>query len=63
MAFREVYAVEIIEVGRHWQAGESARSSARVSGVASNSADKYPPVAKAVGVQQAGEPPRLPTRC
>jgi transposase len=49
--------MEIIEVIRRWQAGESARSIARASGVARNSVDKYLRLAKAAGVQQDGEPP------
>lgn len=49
--------MEIIEVVRRWQAGESARSIARASGVARNSVDKYLRLAKAAGVQQDGEPP------
>lgn len=57
MAFREVHAMEIIEIIRRWQAGESARSIARASGVARNSVDKYLRLAKAAGVQQDGEPP------
>ncbi len=57
MAFREVHAMEIIEVIRRWQAGESARGIARATGVARNSVDKYLRLAKAAGVQQDGEPP------
>jgi transposase len=57
VAFREVHAMEIIEVIRRWQAGESARAIARATGVARNSVDKYLRLATAAGVQQDGEPP------
>lgn len=49
--------MEMIEVIRRWQAGESARGIARASGVARNSVDKYLRLAKAAGVERDGKPP------
>ena len=57
MAFREVQHMQIIEVIRRWQAGESARSIARASGLARNTVDKYLRLGVAAGVSQGGEPP------
>jgi transposase len=49
--------MQITEVIRRWQAGESARSIARASGLARNTVDKYLRLAVAAGVSQGGEPP------
>jgi transposase len=49
--------MQIVEVIRRWQAGESARSVARASGLSRNSVDKYLRLAVAAGVSQGGEPP------
>ena len=49
--------MEIREVIRRWQAGESARSIAQASGLARNTVSKYLRLAVAAGVSQGGEPP------
>jgi hypothetical protein len=49
--------MEIAEVIRRWQAGESGRSIARASGLARNTVDKYLRLAAAAGISQGGEPP------
>ena len=48
--------MQIMEVIRRWQAGESARSIARSSGLARNTVEKYLRLAVAAGVSQGGEP-------
>jgi transposase len=49
--------MEIAEVIRRWQAGESGRSIARASGLARNTVDKYLRLAAAAGISQGGQPP------
>lgn len=41
MAFREVHRMEVVEVLRRWQQGESKRSIARATGLSRNTVDKY----------------------
>jgi transposase len=57
MAFREVHRMQIREVIRRWQAGESARAIARASGLARNTVDKYLRLSVASGIKQDGELP------
>ena len=57
MAFREVHRVEVNEVIRRWQAGESQRGIARAIGLSRNTVEKYVRLAAAAGVTPAGEPP------
>jgi transposase len=57
VAFREVQRMEIVEVIRRWQHGESQRAIARATGLSRNTVEKYVRAARAAGVEQAGEPP------
>jgi transposase len=57
VAYREVYRVQVLEVIRRWQLGESRRSIARASGLSRNTVEKYVRAAVAAGVSQGGEPP------
>jgi len=57
MAYREVYRVQIVEVIRRWQPGESQRAIARATGLSRNTVGKYLRAAVAAGVRQAGGPP------
>jgi transposase len=57
VAYREVYRVQVLEVIRRWQLGESRRSIARASGLSRNTVEKYVRAAVAAGVSQRGEPP------
>jgi len=57
MAYREVYRVQILEIIRRWQVGESQRSIARATGLARNTVDKYLRTAVAAGVSRGGGPP------
>ena len=56
MAFREVQRMEVIEVIRRWQAGESGRAIARSTGLARNTVEKYLRAARAAGLSEDGEP-------
>jgi transposase len=49
--------MEVIEVVRRWQAGESQRAIARATGLSRNTVEKYVRAARAAGVGQGGEPP------
>ena len=49
--------MEIREVVRRWQQGESARSIVQACGLARNTIDKYLRLAAAAGVTRGGEPP------
>jgi hypothetical protein len=49
--------MEVIEVVRRWQAGESQRAIARATGLSGNTVEKYVRAAGAAGVGQGGEPP------
>jgi transposase len=57
VAFREVQRMEVIEVVRRWQAGESQRAIARSTGLSRNTVEKYLRAARAAGVNAGGEPP------
>jgi len=57
VAYREVYRVQILEVVRRWQLGESRRSVARATGLSRNTVEKYVRAAVAAGVGQGGSPP------
>ncbi len=41
MAYKEVFRVEILEVIRRWQAGESQRHIASGTGLSKNTVGKY----------------------
>jgi transposase len=57
MAYRELSRMEIIEVARRWQAGESRRAIARASGLARETVTKYLRAAERLGLQANGPPP------
>lgn len=57
MAYREVYRVQVLEIIRRWQLGESRRSIARATGLSRNTVERYVRAAVAAGVSQGGEPP------
>jgi transposase len=57
VAYREVHLVQIVEVIRRWQLGESRRSIARATGLSRNTVEKYVRAALAAGVGQGGGPP------
>ena len=57
MAYRELSRMEIIEVVRRWQAGESRRAIARSSGLARETVNKYLRAAERLGLQANGPPP------
>ena len=54
MAYKEVFRVQIAEVARRWQAGNSQRSIATGTGLSRNTIRKYLPVAKETGVSREG---------
>jgi len=57
MAFLEVHMVQVREIVRRWQAGESKTAIGRVSGVSPRTVGRYIAAAMALGVSQGGEPP------
>src|SRR5581483_11647517 len=57
MGYRELSRMEIQEVVRRWQAGESQRAIARVSGVARATVKKYLRAAEGLGLRTNGPPP------
>lgn len=57
MGYREVNRVELQEVIRRWQAGESGRKIARATGFARNTVEKYLKAAESLGLSPAGRPP------
>ncbi len=57
MGYREVGQMEIREVIRRWQAGESRRAMARATGLSRTTVDRYLGQAKAAGVVQGSGPP------
>jgi transposase len=57
MAYRELSRMEIIEVVRRWQAGESQRAIARASGLARETVTKYLRAAERLGLRANGPPP------
>ena len=57
MAYKEVYRVEIEEVIRRWQAGNSQRSIAAGTGLSRETVRRYLAAARAAGVVQEGPAP------
>ena len=57
MGYRELSRMEIQEVVRRWQAGETQRAIARGSGLARDTVKKYLHVAHKLGVRADGSPP------
>jgi transposase len=57
MVYREVGRMDIMEVMRRWQAGDSRRAIARGSGLARDTVKKYLLAAQAAGVTRHGPPP------
>jgi len=50
VAYREVWRVQVLEVIRRWQAGESQRNIAQATGLARNTVGKYLRLAAAAGI-------------
>src|SRR5438067_9979253 len=57
MGYRELSRMEMVEVVRRWQMGESQRAIARASGVARETVKKYLRAAEELGVAANGPPP------
>src|SRR5467141_3808881 len=57
MGYRELSRMEIVEVVRRWQMGESQRAIARGSGVARETVKKYLAAAEEHGLAANGPPP------
>src|SRR5712691_11506114 len=57
MGYRELSRMEIVEVVRRWQVGESQRAIARASGVARETVKKYLRAAQELGLAANGPPP------
>ena len=57
MGYRELSRMEIVEVVRRWQLGESQRAIARASGVARETVKKYLRAAEELGLGAHGPPP------
>jgi transposase len=57
MGYREMSRMEIIEVIRRWQAGESRRAVAQNVGLARATVDKYVAAAERQGLVMGGAPP------
>src|SRR5260370_16184970 len=57
MGYRELSRMEIVEVVRRWQMGESQRAIARASGVARETVKKYLGAAEEFGLAANGPPP------
>ena len=57
MAYREVSRMDVLELVRRWQAGESQRAIARQSGLSRATVQKYLQVAEGLGVSASGPPP------
>jgi transposase len=56
MVYREVHRLELRELLRRWQAGESIRTIARVTGLARNTVGKYLSAAEGLGLSLSGSP-------
>jgi transposase len=54
MGYREVGLMQVVEVLRRWQAGESARAIARATGLARDTVRKYVREAKRLGLRPHG---------
>ena len=57
MGYRELSRMEIVEVVRRWQVGESQRAIARASGVARDTVKKYLRAAEELGLAADGPSP------
>jgi transposase len=57
MAFREVGLIQVVDVLRRWQAGDSARAIARSTGLARDTIGKYLREARRLGLTPHGPPP------
>src|SRR5260221_14486087 len=57
MGYRELSRMEMVEVVRRWQMGESQRAIARGSGVARETVKKYLGAAEELGLAANGPPP------
>jgi transposase len=57
MGYRELHRMEIEEVVRRWQVGESQRAIARATGLARETVKKYLAAATSLGVSATGPPP------
>src|SRR5947209_19121036 len=57
MGYRELSRMEIVEVVRRWQMGESQRAIGRGSGVARETVKKYLRAATELGLAANGPPP------
>ena len=58
MAYKEVLRVEISEVIRRWQAGDSWRHIASGTGLSKDTVGKYISTAEAMGIARNGPGPR-----
>ena len=56
MGYRELSRMEIVEVVRRWQAGESQRGIARATGLARETVKKYLAAAATLGLSATGPP-------
>ncbi len=54
--YREVGLMQVVEILRRWQAGESARTIAQATGLARNTVGKYLEEARRLGVSPQGTP-------
>jgi hypothetical protein len=57
VAYEEIGRMEILDVVRRWQGGESGRATARAMGLARNTVAAYVRAAEEVGVAREGAPP------
>jgi transposase len=57
MGYRELSRMQIVEVVRRWQMGESQRAIARGSGVARETVKKYLCATEGLGLAANGPPP------
>ena len=55
--YREVGLMQVVEILRRWQAGDSARTIARSTGIARNTVGKYLEEAGRLGLARQGAPP------
>jgi transposase len=55
--YREVGLMQVVEILRRWQAGESARAIAQATGLARNTVAKYLAEARRLGLARRGPPP------
>jgi len=57
MVYREVHRVELYELLRRWQAGESTRAIARATGIGRNTVEKYLKAGEGLGLSPGGPLP------